>query len=353
MSKPIYKIPSMSDIGNIAPNGRKVVSTFSGCGGSCLGYRMAGYEVVYANEFIPAAQDVYKLNHKKSFLDTRDIRQVKGSDILSKINLEVGQVDIFDGSPPCSNFSLAGKRQDSWGKVKKYSDTKQRVDDLFFEYLRLVDELKPKIFVAENVAAITTGVAVGYFKKIIEQASRSGYKVKCKIIDAQWLGVPQRRKRAIFIGVRDDLNVEAVYPKPFSYQYVVKDAFIGLHNKKKDALWLNKNTLTYKRWDVSKAGESHSQALKRLKKREVGFNQVKINPLSVSPTLTAQPQHYHWNEPRYLTISEIKRLASFPDDFQLSGSFNKQWERVGRSVPPMMMREISKTIYKEILQWTD
>lgn len=353
MSKPIYKIPSMSDIENIAPNGRKVVSTFSGCGGSCLGYRMAGYEVVYANEFIPAAQDVYKLNHKKSFLDTRDIRQVKGSDILSKINLEVGEVDIFDGSPPCSDFSLSGNRSDGWGKVKKYSDTKQRVDDLFFEYLRLVDELKPKIFIAENVAAITAGVAVGYFKKIMQQASRSGYNVKCKIIDAQWLGVPQRRKRAIFIGVRDDLNTEAVYPKPFSYQYTAGDACHDLKNKKQTKEWLKTTTLEYKRWHITNAGESFAQAYKRLKQKEVGFNRIKLNPLHISPTITQTINHYHWNEPRFLSIEEIKRLSSFPDDFKLTGIFSKQWERVGRSVPPFMMREISKTIYKEILQWTD
>lgn len=343
----------MVEIEKLPWNGKAVVSTFSGCGGSCLGYRMAGYKVLYANEFIPAAQEVYKLNHKNSFLDTRDIRQVKGSDILSKINLKVGEVDIFDGSPPCSDFSISGKRSSGWGKVKKYSDTKQRVDDLFFEYLRLVDELKPKIFVAENVAAITTGVAVGYFKKIMQQAIQSGYKVKCKIVDAQWLGVPQRRKRAIFIGVRDDLNVEAIYPKPFSYQITVEEACKDLYNKKQTKQWLKTDTSSYQRWHLANKGESFSSALKRLKLKEIGFNHYKLNPLWVSQTITQTMNHYHWDEPRFLSIEELKRISSFPDDFKLIGIFSKKWERIGRSVPPIMMREISKTIYKEILKWTD
>ena len=115
----------MKDIAAIPWNGFNVVSTFSGTGGSCLGYRMAGYRVLWANEFIPAAQESYKANHLNSILDTRDIRTVQPEDILRAIGLGVGEIDIFDGSPPCAAFSTAGKRESGWGKVKKYSVTTQ------------------------------------------------------------------------------------------------------------------------------------------------------------------------------------------------------------------------------------
>jgi DNA (cytosine-5)-methyltransferase 1 len=145
-------------------NGYEVISTFSGCGGSCLGYRMAGFRVLWASEFIPAAQKVYKMNHSKSALDTRDIRDVDAEEILDTVDREPGKIDILDGSPPCSDFSAAGKGSEGWGEVKDYSDTRQRVDDLFFEYARILNGLKPKVFVAENVRGLVRGKSKGYFK---------------------------------------------------------------------------------------------------------------------------------------------------------------------------------------------
>ena len=146
--KPSYRVPSMAEITAIPWNGYSAISTFSGCGGSSLGYKMAGFRVLWANEFIPAAQEVYRLNHPDTILNTKDIRQIEPDEILEAINMQPGQLDLFDGSPPCASFSTAGKREAGWGKVKKYSDTKQRTDDLFFEYARLVRGVQPKVFVA-------------------------------------------------------------------------------------------------------------------------------------------------------------------------------------------------------------
>lgn len=103
-TKPPYCVPLMSEIEQIPLNGYSAVSTFSGCGGSCLGYRMAGFKVLWASEFIPAAQGVYKLNHPDSILDTRDIRKVKPEEILEAIGLKKGELDLMDGSPPCASF---------------------------------------------------------------------------------------------------------------------------------------------------------------------------------------------------------------------------------------------------------
>lgn len=123
MSKPPYRVPSMQEISALPWNGFNVISTFSGTGGSCLGYRMAGFRVLWANEFIPAAQESYKANHPNSILDTRDIRLIQPGEILKTTGLKVGELDLFDGSPPCAAFSKAGKRDKGWGVVKKYSDT--------------------------------------------------------------------------------------------------------------------------------------------------------------------------------------------------------------------------------------
>lgn len=220
--KPPYRVMSMVDIAAVPENGYTVASTFSGCGGSSLGYKMAGYRVLWANEFIPAAQEVYRLNHPSTFLNTNDIRTVTAADVFREAGTR--EIDLLDGSPPCAAFSTCGKREAGWGKVKNYSDTKQRVDDLFFEYIRLLRGIRPKVFVAENVSGLVKGVAKGYFKEIYREMVESGYRVRAKVLDASWLGVPQARQRLIFVGVRDDLGIEPAHPKPLPYQYTVRDA---------------------------------------------------------------------------------------------------------------------------------
>ncbi len=124
--KPPYRVPSMAEIAAVPWNGLTAVSTFCGCGGSCLGYRMAGFRVVWANEFIPAAAEVYRANHPETTLDTRDIRNVQPAEIFAATGLKVGELDLLDGSPPCSSFFTAGKREKHWGMAKRYSDTVQR-----------------------------------------------------------------------------------------------------------------------------------------------------------------------------------------------------------------------------------
>ena len=239
-NKPPYRVPSMEEIAAIPWNGYQAVSTFSGCGGSSLGYKMAGFRVLWANEFIPAAQDTYRANHHGTILDTRDIRTVQPADILEAIGMQAGELDLFDGSPPCASFSTAGKREAGWGKVKAYSDTKQRTDDLFFEYTRLVKGVQPKVFVAENVSGLVKGTAKGYFLEILAALKECGYTVSAKLLDAQWLGVPQMRQRVIFVGVRNDLvakyGVKPVHPKPLLYRYSVRDALPWIVNLNRDSM---------------------------------------------------------------------------------------------------------------------
>lgn len=225
LEKPPYRVPLMSEIARIQPCGLRVISTFAGAGGSSLGYRMAGCKVLWASEFIDAARAVYQANAAPgTIVDGRDIREVDPVEVMRTVGIAPGELDILDGSPPCSSFSTAGKREAGWGEVKKYSDKAQRTDDLFFEFIRFVRAIQPKVFVAENVSGLVKGTAKGYFLEILAAMKACGYNVKAQLLDAQWLGVPQARERIIFIGTRADLAIEPVHPKPLPYRYSVRDA---------------------------------------------------------------------------------------------------------------------------------
>ena len=378
-NKPPYRVPLMSEISALPWNGYNVVSTFSGAGGSCLGYRMAGFKVLWANEFVPAAQDTYRRNHPGSILDTRDIRTVQPQEILDAVELEKGEIDLLDGSPPCASFSTAGKRETDWGKVKNYSDVKQRTDDLFFEYIRILDGLQPKVFVAENVSGLVKGTAKGYFKMILQGMKDCGYTVTAKLLDAQWLGVPQQRQRIIFIGVRNDLGLAPVHPKPLTYQYSVRDALPWIQQMQtgsygaewrgtgepSGAVLSSDGTRDHRRnviapveketdisryaigdeWD--RIGEDgHSK--KYLQLTRPGRNGV-VNTVTAEGGNTSLAGVTHPTEKRKFSIAELRRICAFPDDFILTGSYAQQWERLGRSVPPVMMAAIASEIKTGIL----
>jgi len=339
--KPNYKVPAMAEIAEMPPNGYKVVSTFSGCGGTCLGFRMAGFQTVWASEFIPAAQQVYRLNHPHVPLNTKDIRDVLPEDILRESGLSRGEVDVFEGSPPCASFSSAGRREALWGQIKKYSDTKQRTDDLFWEYARIIEGVQPKVFIGENVEGLIRGRAKGYFKQIFARLKETGYKVNAQVLDAQWLGVPQFRRRVIFMGVREDLDLPPVYPKPFSYQYTFRDAIQGITNH-----GFTKG--------ISSSYKAQLPRMKIGKSNDKYMNMRRLSFDKPSPTILAEAgraaPYLHPNNERRLSIPEVLRIQSFPDDFKLSGVYDKDWERLGRSVPPLMARAIAQTIREDILE---
>ncbi len=324
--KPPYRVPSIVEIAAILWNGYSAISTFSGCGGSSLGYKIAGFKVLWANEFIPAAQDTYRANHSSTILDTRDIRIVQPEEILEQIGMSVGELDLFDGSPPCASFSTAGKREAGWGKVKQYSDTKQRTDDLFFEYVRLLQGVQPKVFVAENVSGLVKGTAKGYFKEILAAFNGCGYNVKAQLLDAQWLGVPQMRQRIIFIGVRNDLGLAPVFPTPLPYHYSVRDAL---------PFAVAFEAMGPGHTPFFKPASDPSDTISQM-----GNFSKKLSPFTLLQTDT---------ERRKFSIAELKRICAFPDDFILTGTYAQQWERLGRAVPPVMMSHIASTIRDQIL----
>lgn len=342
--KPSYQIPSLEAIKESPSNNLKVVSTFSGCGGTCLGLRWAGFEILWASEFVDAARETYQANFPETPLDSRDIRQVKAEEILGEIGLDVGDLDVLEGSPPCASFSMSGKRDRFWGEIKKYSDTQQRTDDLFFEFARLVDGLKPRVFTAENVPGLAQGKAVGYFRRIIEAFREIGYVVEARILDAQWLGVPQRRQRLFFVGVREDLGVRPVFPEPLPYRYSIRDAIP----------WIDEDrTIDSQETDISKyaIGEEWDRVSEGRQSRKY-MNLIKPRRSGPCATVTqtggvlGAASVVHPTEKRKFTIEELLRLCGFPDDFVLTGSYRQQWERLGRAVPPPVSRAVGETIAK-------
>lgn len=354
-----YKIPTMREIAEIKWNGLNVASTFSGCGGSSLGYRMAGYRVLYANEFVESARDSYNANKADyTFVDDRDIRDVKGSDILEKIGLKKGELDILDGSPPCASFSMAGNREKDWGKVKKYSDNEQRTDDLFFEFARILKEIKPKTFIAENVAGLTMGAAKDLLgshqmdmfgaqdNTILHTLMDCGYKVRAEILNAADLGVPQSRRRLIFVGVRSDLGIDPVFPEPFSHRFTVRDAIEGLEKVPEDVEASIERFAIGKEWKNLKEGEQSEKYFSLIRSawdKACGTITATMGCISAASVT-------HPDECRKFTVSETKRLCSFPEDFDLVGNYSKQIERLGRSVPPLMMKAISEALYFELFK---
>lgn len=367
-SKPPFAVPSMTDIANVTPNGYTMASTFSGCGGSCLGFRMAGFRVGWASEFIPAARDTYIANNPTTHVDDRDIREVQPQDILDVLGLGAGELDVLEGSPPCASFSLSGNRDADWGKVKKYSDTRQRTDDLFDEYARLLKGLQPRTFVAENVRGMIIGRAKGFYKYIHSLLSACGYNVEARVIDSQWLGTPQMRQRLIFIGTRTDLPTAPAFPASLPYQYSVTDAlgpmkyrfanggsFVNstvedLQDKPSPTITVGPratNSRHFQVYDDDRTGlpfvdgrlrDPETMApidlpVQYRHSRRVGSAQSVMTPI----------------HPRRFTLTELRRICGFPDDFALTGTYEQRWERMGRAVPPLMMARIAATLSADVL----
>lgn len=190
-------------------NGLKVFSCFVCGGGSTMGYKLAGCEVVGCCEIDPKMNEVYIKNHhpKHNFLmDIREFNKIPNDEIPA----ELFDLDILDGSPPCTTFSMAGEREESWGKKKKFREgqTEQTLDDLSFVFIETVDKLRPKVVVMENVEGLIKGAAWGYVQKIYKQLTDIGYQVKHWLFKGENMGVPQKRHRVIFIAVRNDIDID-------------------------------------------------------------------------------------------------------------------------------------------------
>lgn len=376
----MYKPYNLDDVVKSSNQNKfNVISTFAGGGGSSTGYRLAGGKILCVNEFVEEARNTYAENYPDTPILPDDIKTLNGREFLEIANLNVGELDILDGSPPCSAFSVAGKlshsadgkHSDGWGQTKKYSDGKvvENIEDLFFEFLRVANEIKPKVIIAENVKGLTVGEAKEYYNRILNEFEKIGYEVVSEVMDSRYYGVSQTRTRVIFIAVRQDvadavglnfLTMNHIFPEPSKKAIPLKDALVDLEYDEEEVKYLTEkfSNTAYWKQTGSKMGIFPEKVLSGMDYHPKGhhFNLKRVSLEVPAPTLTAMGSGdttagaFHWSEPRKLTLGELKRIMSLPDDFKLTGKWNQKAERIGRMVPPLMMKSIAESVYENVLR---
>ena len=380
-----------------------VISCFAGGGGSSTGYRLAGGNILLVNEFVEEAILSYKENYPDTPVLVDDIKKYSGNDFLEMANIKPGELDILDGSPPCSAFSVAGKREKGWvgyqedtrrtyfddkgnivqeGElkvkegIKTYSDGKtiEGIEDLFLEYIRVAKDIRPKVIVAENVKGITFGEAREKLFEFINSFEALGYQVTYKVLSASDFGTPQSRERTIFICIRDDvcdtiglniLNLNGVFPDKTYLEHVsLAEGIDGVTNdpEQEQELFDYVQNGFQKKW-IEMLPFNPTRHIKPSDKEYIDinpkrslFNMIRPAPHLPCPTITQRGNQksvsgvFHPSLNRKFTIPELRRIMSLPEDYKLTGSFDKQAERIGRMVAPKMMAAIADSIYEKVLK---
>jgi DNA (cytosine-5)-methyltransferase 1 len=329
----------LKDLPNLYNNG-EVFSCFSGGGGSSMGYKLAGFNVIGCLEIDPRVLDVYKENINSRHCFCEGIQTFKNRNNLPK---ELYNLTILDGSPPCSSFTNTGKREKDWGKLKKFREgqTEQILDTLFFDFIDLAKKLQPKIVISENVPGITYGNAIKYVQKILKAFDIAGYCVNYWLLDASTMGVPQKRRRVFFIALRKDLSPIFTKKTGLFNQLPALDLNFTEPKIKLKEIITNVNegpTLTKhvgNQWERAKIGE-YVTAFKA--------GGIKLNLNAVCPVIPSGGQcHYHPHEKRMLNKNEITLIHSFPLDYNFIMDSNCQYI-TAMSVPPVMMAQIATRI---------
>ena len=367
-----YQAYNLEDVKQASKENKfTVISTFAGGGGSSTGYRLAGGNILCVNEFVEQARITYKENYPDTIIMPDDIKQLTGKDFLEDAGIQKGELDILDGSPPCSAFSMCGtlgksgsKHSDGWGKTKKYSDGKivENIEDLFFEYLRVAEEIKPKVIIGENVAGLLAGEAKLKLNEIVNTFEKIGYDVSYKILDASHFGVPQSRRRVIFIAVREDvteaiglsfMNIAGIFPTESKDVVTVGEALDGLELDPEEVKWCTDTWLNSAHYKdtASLMPDDPDKVLGGNDFHPKGwhFNVKKMSRHHPAPTITTNADVCHFIAKRRLKISEIKRIMSLPDDFIVTGSMSQKIERCGRMVPSLMMKAIAESVYENVI----
>lgn len=316
----------------------KVFSCFHCGGGSTMGYKLAGANVLGGVEIDPNMMAVYRANHHPKFsylMSVRDFAKIP----VSELPQELMHIDILDGSPPCSSFSMAGARDKKWGDAHKFREgqAEQVLDDLFFDFIDIAKKLQPKVVIAENVKGLIIGKAKGYVKQIFQKFNDAGFDVQLFLLNAQYMNVPQARERTFFIARRKDLSWPAISLK---FDNPLIPAGRAMHGVCGNGRALTEETRRL--WSLVKPG----QDLGDVHKNGSRFNELVLNPNKPSSTVVASKCMIHWSQPRRLSDAEIIRLQTFPDDFDF---LNQQpLYMCGMSVPPRMMQCIAQAV---IAKW--
>lgn len=332
-----------------------VFSCFACGGGSTMGYKLAGFDVLGCNEIDPKMIEAYRVNHNPKYSYLEPIQTFKDRKDLPS---ELYNLDILDGSPPCSSFSMAGNREKDWGKDKKFREgqAEQVLDTLFFDFIDLAKELRPKVVVAENVKGLLLGAAKEYVKKIYNAFDEAGYYCQHWLLDASKMGVPQRRERVFFVCLRKDLaesfmeqvDMFTELPKlnlEFNEPEITFGEFYGfcIENDRP----INGNEMM-RIWNLREYGDNDfSQAALRDGSMKF-WNYKYLYPDRVPLTLPAHDDScFLFNEPRRPNKYECCNIGTYPQDYNFTDV--KYNYLIGMSVPPIMTAQVSTKIYEQWL----
>ena len=393
-----YKQYTLKELEESASRRRfNVVSFFAGGGGSSCGYKLAGGDMICVNEFQQVHADTYSANFPNTPVIVDDIRNVTGERIR-KIIGDV-DIDILDGSPPCPPFSMSGTKQEGWGKEKMAYGWKQKnIEDLTFDQIRLVGELKPKVVVCENVKGLTMEYAREYLNRMILEFEEQGYYTDFQVMNGWQFGVPQKRERVFIVSIRKDvadtlginfLNFKSmIFPLPSDDDKpLIEDAIRDIQEDpeniregqelceimKKSAKYkwlkrLQKNPEKvvsvgddvvkpfYRKWIAHRERLGKNIGEREVKEKNSFFQSRRVPWHQASHTLSEQglktslAVHLHPSEDRVYTTYEAIRLMTLPNDYKQTGSLNDRLARIGLMVAPMCMKFLADSIYENVLE---
>lgn len=341
------------------------IDLFSGCGGSALGFKNAGFNITAAVDNDKASAKTYKRNNPKTNFFEENIKNLKGNVILGKTGLKKGKCTVILACPPCQGFSSA----------RRISQRNDPRNHLIFEFVRLTEETLPEFIAMENVPGLSKGEGICLFSEAYDRLNKLGYEMPVKgVFDASDYGVPQRRKRLILLGTRlKGLKINHLIPE-FGQDNQPKKKTVreSIGNFKiikagesdpDDYLHRSRNVfeLNLKRLKATpKNGGSWKDWPEELKlecmKRWSGHTDVygRMRWDEPAPTLTggctslSKGRFGHPEQNRAISLREAARLQSFPDNYLFEGNFGEISDQIGNSVPPLLAEKIGKTIINSI-----
>lgn len=308
-----------------------------------MGYKLAGFDVVGCCEIDPRMMEVYCRNNHPKYHFLNDIRDFLKMDDLPE---ELYNLDVLDGSPPCSVFSTAGEREDGWGKEKVFREgqAKQRLDDLFFWFIKVAEKLRPKVVIAENVSGLIKGNAKGYVNEIFKAFDEAGYKTQLFLLNAAFMGVPQKRERCFFVAQRKDMGFA-----PLRLDFKEEPITFGEIRSPEGKKFSKEDCETEQLLKLRRKSDTKmSDIYKRVKGRLSGFACVIHHDDHPAATNTAGGSSYRYYDGLICTDQDYINMQTFPQDYDFAGQTVKYI--TGMSVPPVMMANLAKEVYDQWLK---
>lgn len=310
-------------------NGLKVFSCFACGGGSTMGYKLAGCDVIGDCELDKRMNVVYVKNHHPKYNYLMDIRDFNNLEDLPE---ELYNLDILDGSPPCSTFSMAGDREEAWGKEKKFREGQkvQILDDLVFVFIETVAKLRPKVAIMENVEGLLLGSAWKYVQQIYKMFHEIGYKVRHELLKGEDMGVPQTRHRVFFVATRLDFDLQDI-DLNFYYEPVYYGVFKTNHEK----IARGKMSEAIKQ---IRPNETVKECMMRIYGVNSGITHRIVRESDIYPTQTAGHSDIWTTNGNHPSDEDVLHAQTFPEDYDLG--IEKSEYICGMSVPPLMIKRL-------------